>query len=527
VRRHLLPAITVLVVAAATIVTSPVAAVAGGHSGHAYRVDCSGGSDDSDGRDGDRPWASLDRVNQQVFRPGDRILLRRGTTCTGVLAPRGSGTAGVPILVGAYGHGAKPRVVGDGGLAAVHLYNVQGWELSDLDVSNLGPAPAAGQGRYGVLIQLDDFGVGAHYVVDRVDVHDVNGCDCQDRHSPVPSGGVIIWASGHTVPTGFHDVIVQHSSVHDVAAEGIATESTWQRRPEFPSGPGSTFVPITGLVVRHNQVTDVAGDGIGVFAARGALVEHNVVRGFSGHSQLYRTGIGVGNADDTVIQFNDVSGGQGPLPAQAFAIDHAASRTAVQYNLSRGNSGGTLLFCSSTGETSAGNLFRFNISQDDEATGAYPFGTPLAVFNVPCPLVGDLSVYGNTVYTTRAATMIANRLSLPVRFTDNILVGPPSGAVILDTAPTYDHNLYLRVAPPATDLSPVLADPLLVAPGTATGLRDAGGYRLRPGSPALGAGVPVPVAGPRDYFGTRLPAAVWNIGADQADSADQACGPGA
>src|SRR5438094_395662 len=71
-----------------------------------YYVDCRAPA----GGDGSRtePWNTLTTVNAHTFVPGDRILFRRNTGCRGSLAPKGSGAEGSPIVVDAYGTGAKP-----------------------------------------------------------------------------------------------------------------------------------------------------------------------------------------------------------------------------------------------------------------------------------------------------------------------------------------------------------------------------------------------------------------------------------
>ena len=52
-----------------------------------YHVDCLSGDDGRDGRSPETAWRSLARVNATTFQPGDSILLRRGTRCTGTLWP--------------------------------------------------------------------------------------------------------------------------------------------------------------------------------------------------------------------------------------------------------------------------------------------------------------------------------------------------------------------------------------------------------------------------------------------------------
>jgi hypothetical protein len=50
-----------------------------------YYVDCQSGSDDSRGTDADAAWRSVEKVSAFVLEPGDAVLFRRGTRCSGAL----------------------------------------------------------------------------------------------------------------------------------------------------------------------------------------------------------------------------------------------------------------------------------------------------------------------------------------------------------------------------------------------------------------------------------------------------------
>ncbi|MFJ6635464.1 hypothetical protein ACIQMR_29300 [Streptomyces sp. NPDC091376] len=75
---------------------------------------------------------------------------------------------------------------------------------------------------------------------------------------------------------------------------------------------------------------------------------------------------------------------------------------------------------------------------------------------------------------------------------------------------TYENNLYWRTAQ-SRDTSAINADPMFVS-ASPTAPAD---VRLRPGSPALGTGLPIADGVTRDYFGHRIPTPP-NLGADQA-----------
>ena len=79
----------------------------------AYYVDATGGNDDNPGTKAE-PWQTIAKVNASTFAPGNHVLFKRGETWTGTrLTVPSSGTAGAPIVFGAYGTGARPVFVGD------------------------------------------------------------------------------------------------------------------------------------------------------------------------------------------------------------------------------------------------------------------------------------------------------------------------------------------------------------------------------------------------------------------------------
>lgn len=76
-----------------------------------FYVDATAGDDGYDGASEATAWQSLDRVNEGGFQPGDRVLFKRGEVFRGQLRPTSGSEAGV-ITYGAYGSGAKPKLMG-------------------------------------------------------------------------------------------------------------------------------------------------------------------------------------------------------------------------------------------------------------------------------------------------------------------------------------------------------------------------------------------------------------------------------
>jgi PKD repeat protein len=91
--------------------TSAAVHITVGANGTVYYVSNSG-SDSNDGKSTATPWKTVHQVNLNTFKPGDAILFERGGQWREQVAPNSNGTAGNPLIYGAYGAGAKPKFLG-------------------------------------------------------------------------------------------------------------------------------------------------------------------------------------------------------------------------------------------------------------------------------------------------------------------------------------------------------------------------------------------------------------------------------
>lgn len=503
------------VAAALAVAAVPASAEASGHGRHrtgtSYHLDCRSGNDASPGTSPGTAWRTLDRVNRQALRPGDSVLLRRGTRCDGVLQPQGSGTAAAPITLAAYGTGARPAIAGGGARAAVFLHNVQGYEIRHLDISNT-PATPDGKARGGIYVLLEDYGTGRHYVVQDVKVHDVPGCDCLQPELD-NAGGVLFKAAGSEKPTGFDGIDVSRTTVTTVDNIGIGTLSQWSRRePLYPAGTNS-FVPITRVHVHGNRLSDIGGDGILVQNGLNPLTERNVVDGFGVRGTQAHAGILSFNSTGATFQFNEVKNGALNPPAFAYNFDAANSGSTYQYNYSHDN-GAFMAFCAVPGSTSDGAVIRYNISQNDKGMKFGTFDVPVVATGCAAPQK-NIQFYNNVVYSEVAPALVGGLMNTPIAYSDNTFVGRAEGSTVADPNSTFDHNLYSNVGALPPDGHAVNADPRFTRPGGGVL-----GYRLKCGSPAIRAGAVIPDNGGRDFFGFRVPAdAPPNIGAYQGPCA--------
>ncbi|HCT81013.1 MAG TPA: hypothetical protein DGT23_31490 [Micromonosporaceae bacterium] len=393
----------------------------------------------------------------------------------------------------------------------MHLYNVQHWEVRDLEVTN--DAATAAE-RNGILVELENFGLGQHYLLSNVYVHHVRGSDAQTKLS----NGIQIRVTGTAVPTRFHDVMVENSEIYHVDREGLTTRSDQKCRPIYGTGDGcgttQNWLASTGVIFRNNVLHDSGGDGIVMRVTDHAVVEGNVAYDINMRSAFNNAGIWTINTDYTMVQFNEVYRVRRPAgqnDGNAFDSDFAVRWATFQYNYSHDNEGGFILFCGScgAGSSSTGTVVRYNVSKNDGSRLFYTVGEQSA------------QVYNNTfVIPAGSTTKVIEQngshtyLTLSNNIFHNLGTGGYGGSGYYPADFTWRSNVFYGNHPANEPPDPgkVTADPLLSPT-----------FQLGAGSPARGAGVPVANNGGRDYFGSPVPSVCKpDIGAHQASAFNDA-----
>jgi hypothetical protein len=461
-------------------------------SAEVYYVDSQTGDDTHDGSSPAQAWQSLKQVNAHLFLAGDQVLLKAGTHYTGQLKPQGSGKLvddrPVPILLGMYGEGAKPRIDGEGAvLDTLLLRNVEFWEVRDLEISNLGTNRQPG--RTGVRIVTDGFGAMRHIHLRNLYVHDVNG----DLRKEQEGCGIFFESRGGNA-SHFEDLLIEECHVAGTDRNGICQRARNRARS-------------LQVVIRGNLLEDIGGDGIKLWGSNGGLVEHNTLRGGRMRCEDYAAGIWPFDCDDTVIQCNEVSGMKGTKDGQGFDSDYLCRRSIFQYNYSHNNEGGFMLVCTPGNSYNEDTVIRYNISQNDGINSARVFHFGGGAKNT--------RVYNNTIY-------IGPKQDLPLLLFSTWDGGNASGTWFInnifyvDGRVTYDwghgtnnhfaDNIFYgtHVGMPAQAQAETNRPPL-VAPGSGgQSFGSLAGYTIRPDA-SFPIGQVVPNNGGRDFFGHPVP----------------------
>lgn len=281
--------------------------------------------DASAGNNGNGEWRSpfnrLAVIPTLDLRPGDSVLLKRGTTFSEVLELGKSGSDAAPIIIGAYGDGREPLplVQASGhGLSSVLLRGASHVILQDLEITNRGDNTTA---RRGVYLYAEDVGQVNRVVLRRLFIHDVQGYmpsttggkDISVGKYANASGGIVIEAAGNSVPTYFKDLVIEDNVIHSVARQGIYTWSNWCQRDHLArfwyTLCFQPWAASTGFKVRRNTLSNIGGDGIVITGNDGAETSQNRVTGFNVNSGGNNAGIWTANSDNSHFHHNVVSGG--------------------------------------------------------------------------------------------------------------------------------------------------------------------------------------------------------------------------
>lgn len=501
-----------------------------------YYLDPDNGDDENRGTRPESAWRTLARVNTSRFAPGDKILLKAGSTFHGKLWPKGTGIPGRPITIDSYGDGPPPAIHGGGETSATLLLeNTNAWHIRNLELTNTGEKPEAF--RYGISILIEDTGDAGDFELRNLHVHGVNGTE----EPGLGEGAAISFSNRSTnVPTRFDGVLIEDCTVGDSGRNGILIDSGSTDR--------SRWLANLNVVIRENTIQNIRGDGIKLTGCDYAMVEYNTVAGGGEDADETGTvprnlgaggtagagGIALQHCDNALVQFNEIGGITG-VDSAAIRCGENSRANTFQFNFTHDNIGPMVRMIADTptapapgnpGGISAGNTqttVRYNISQNDGG-GFHLFGP-----------IKEARLYNNTVYTGpetgTVAVRLADRGGVPraVTLANNVFF--TQGTATLDLGPEPDvsllHNAYGGdCQQPEYEEKPVTTDLFLADPGKGISRKEGlEGYQTLENSPLRGSGVRLTGHGRYDFWANPISAgAKIDIGAYQAPS-DNAVAP--
>lgn len=503
------------------------------------------GDDSADGQSEGTAWKTLDRVNEEHFIPGDRILFQCGGRWEDqTLQPQGSGTEDAMITIGSYGEGEMPQIAVNGKMMdALFLCNQEYWEISGLDISNTvegftmvsnGEIPTENvterqedQGKLlgeyrGIHITGRDVASLKGFHIHNLKVHDVTGVvswigDTGLRDAGIMNnagldgskrtGGILIECLSPTgnQATQFSDIVIEENSFINNSF-GAVTVKQWNgsgnqygEDPGWANRNGSggapdyvdgNWKPHSNIIIQDNYINQGASayacNGIYLTSSRDSLIQRNVLE------NIGTCGIELYFTDNVAVQYNEVSNVDkkgGGADDNAIDPDWRSTNALIQYNYIH-DCGEGLLLC---GVQYNSGVIRYNLIQDcGRSYIHYSMGS------------GYFQIYNNIFY--RSADGNGTNNFDPwgggkASYFNNVFYdGKKQGFVFSGgTSFSYYNNAYYGTNAPGKDSNPIIltedpfegSAPPMDRKGTAeTGvLLEANGLRPKADSPLIAAGV--------------------------------------
>lgn len=461
---------------------------------HDYYVDARVGSDAAAGTSPQAAWRSLSRASRLRLEPGDRLLLKRGDRFPGMLVLTCKGSAGHPVVIGAYGEGAERAVIDAAGMrAGIRLEDVSHVTVQGLEITGdgaKGPRGAGAPHTSGVLIENTGAGSSSEIRLIDLHIHDIFATkelpDEGARRLSNQGIGIEILNSNHGGTLG--GILIAHCAIERTGRTGISL------------GGGNFRVPasyVHDVAIVDNELTDIGGPGINPRVCRNVLVRGNTVdrSGSSVDPRMHGRGSGIWpwHCDVVLIEYNRFMNARGPGDSCGMHIDFGCRDVVAQYNLSMNNEGGFVEILGDNDDCA----YRYNVSVNDGSrvkgrNGAFQEGKILWFSGYGGryqPKKGPYHcyIYNNTIYvgpggrscfsvgSTARGVVIANNLfvllgkTLTVRGDQERRLG-----IVVSRIPDsiVTHNLYVNrhVLPsdwPLQDEAPVYGDPRFARPGGA------------------------------------------------------------
>ncbi|MFJ8023583.1 ricin-type beta-trefoil lectin domain protein [Streptomyces sp. NPDC096311] len=500
-----------------------------------YYVDCSASTNGSGTQAS--PWNATSPVNAATFQAGDSILFKRGTTCSGSLAPQGSGSSSATITVDAYGTGARPVIAaGSTASAAFKLSDQSYWDIQNLEIT--------GGVSYGVFVTGSTAGATLDHIhLTNLDVHGATAT----TSTRGDSGEVYVYPTGNQEV--IDDVLIDGVTAHDSnVSEGIFVGGTCGAFSPCSTtfgAPGT--IPIgQNITITNSSSYNIAADGILLTMAQNSSIEHSTAYNSGSCSSCTSTPSGLWEwyCQTCTLQYNEAYDNHtyNANDGGAFDIDNYNSNNTLQYNYGHDNDGYCLAVYDSGGYKDTNNIFRYNVCANNVRKAAARWGDVYITNNVQ-----SMQIYNNTFYANPAnsAQFLGVEGGISGYFRNNVVYSTNAN-LLKSSTPGFvdDNNVYYVTtgATPTFNLTgtsysglaayqsgtgqeehSVVADPLLNTPtyhGTGMSLT---ADTLQAGSPAYNLGVNVCQGNPScsmgstDYFGNPVTTGgVHNAGAFDA-----------
>ena len=331
-------------------------------------IDSNEGDNKNSGNSKQNAWATLVNLDKTKLKPGTTIHLKANSEFNGFIEINDSGIEGSPIILKSYGNGKKPIINGNGKKKyTILLNNVEQIIIDGIEITNKGSQRL--EARTGLTILAENSGDLNNIVIQNMVIRDVNGSLVKNDGG---GSAILIRKFGEKLKSRINGLKILNNHIYKTERNAINFRASADRDKWYPN---------LNVIVKNNLIEKVPGDGIVIFGCDGAIVEHNTLRDFPDilPDSEAAAGIWPFSSDNTIIQYNEVSGHKAKWDGQGYDSDWNSVGTIIQNNYSHDNYGGFLLVCnagSSYGKKintgTVNTIIRNNLSIND---GIRPYPT--------------------------------------------------------------------------------------------------------------------------------------------------------
>jgi peroxiredoxin len=505
-----------------------------------YYVDKINGNDNNNGKSISKAWKTLNKLNIIYFKPGDKIFLKRGQSFNGSLFLKGFGLNGNQITLGAFGVGKRPVINSSGYDYSIQMLDAQYWEIADIETT--------GSDRAGIFIGCtkDDL-VLNHFRITNCFIHDIGDDSYYAWDYCKLTGGIVI-ANGEIDKN--RKPLFYNSLINDAIIDGCTIRYIKRWTCISISSGIMNATKGNANYIRNCTVEYSVADGIRMNGVQNSFIES---------STMYKNGAwpkspnpdwgGLGawffESDNCTIQFCEASyidnwhndGG-------AFDIDYYQKNSTIQYCYGHDCHGyGASVFGADASFPTENSIVRYNIFSNNARDSAYTYQGDIYVFTWNGGLLNGVKVYNNTSYWNPASDAAAFMCDAdftgtnPNIFKNNIIYSDhPQLAYLKNDSMQCDNNIYWVTNKGTAewkqkdkkyyalsdwqnitgqDMHSKYTDPMLNNPTYHGNRIPTTQFNLKPGSPAINAGVDINDMGTRDFSGNPIPdkSGEYDIGA--------------
>ena len=336
-----------------------------------YYFDSVNGSDLNQGISSEKPFRTLNKINEIDFNSGDSILLSNGSYFSGNIKLIDKND----IHISNYNNQEKtyPIINSKGHIAGVYIENSSNISVSNIQVTangggvieeyeNLSTNKITDKAimRAGILVNVSKKKIFKNILIDNVIVSNVFFEDLGFKRDPSE-----VRTSMGTQAYGFGIRFFnssQSGSIEDIIVSNCFIENVGHTGIKMTSSIGNRF---KNIEVSNNRLLRTGGPSIQFSRVEDLHVYGNEVK-FSGSPDDSRkwgrgSGLWTWGSSNVLIEKNSFMYANGPADSAGVHIDFNCDNVIIQHNLSVGNAGGFIEILGNNYNCS----YRYNISVND------------------------------------------------------------------------------------------------------------------------------------------------------------------